>query len=182
MGPADQPQYRSASIARARADTFGPSDSHAATLTPRLLTGLWTRLIAQSMRARVTLECGPKPSAAPSPTSRGCSPWNSAAVTTSLRNPRKRVGWAGYKGNPAPLFPPLSSQTPLHNRSTAIERIRAGCGRFAPPPGIAVAGGSPLSDSDHGVSSSPGEAICAKQLGGEAAERRQFLAVALAPP
>ena len=117
----------------------------------------------------------------PSPTSRGCSPWISAAVTTSPRNPRKRVGWTGYKGNPAPLFPPLSSQTPLHNRSTAIERIRAGCGRFAPPPGIAVAGGSPLSESDRGVSSSPGEAICAKQLGGEAAERRQFLTVAVTP-
>jgi hypothetical protein len=97
-------------------------------------------------------------------------------------HPRKRVGWTGYKGNSAPLFPPLSSQMPLHNRSTAIERIRAGCGRFAPPPGIAIAGGSPLSESDRGVSSSLGEAICAKQLGGEAAERRQFLAVALAPP
>jgi hypothetical protein len=43
-------------------------------------------------------------------------------------------------------------------------------------------GGSLLSELAFGVLSSPGEAVCAKQLGRVAVEQRQFLAVDQNPP
>lgn len=116
-GPIAQP------LSRARGLThLGPSGSHATTLTPRLLTGLLTRLTARSMRARVSLECGPKPSAAPSTT----SPTMVAGTPEDpgLRRSASRTTLRPYRPNRSASPSLLSSSFSLFDTRESPRRCR----------------------------------------------------------
>jgi hypothetical protein len=115
------------------------------------------------------------------------TPWSLARIraTTFVAHPWNPLAFPGaYKTWGRALG--RARRVPNHRKPSRHRLLRASPvrerERFAPPPGIAVAGGSLLSELAFGVLSSPGEAVCAKQLGREAVEQRQFLAVDQNPP